>query len=170
MLLKLPRLGFLVLNCIAAASVSTGCDASADQPEALPASAVPVAPSPSSFPQPAESAAPLLDPPLTTNAADLVLIPPMSGVGPGRTPAFEVEREKYTVRVACHGGKTVRVSGERGSVKVPCDDATRRVHVATPTKRVSVSIAASPTQKWSVSVVVTDDFSTVSPTPTSAFV
>jgi hypothetical protein len=33
---------------------------------------------------------------------------------------------------------------------------------------VSVSIAAAKSQKWSVSVVVTDDFSTVSPTPTSA--
>ena len=114
MLDKLPKIGFLVLTCIAAVSVSTGCDASADQPEALPASAVPVtpSPSPSSPSQPAENAAPLLDPPLTTNAADLVLIPPMSGVGPGKTPAFEVKREKYTVRVACHGGKTVRNNGE----------------------------------------------------------
>jgi hypothetical protein len=92
----------------------------------------------------------------------------MSGAGPGKTPTFQVKREKYTVRVACHGGKTVKISDKGGSVDVPCDDSTRRVHVATPAKRVSVSIAAAKSQKWSVSVVVTDDFSTVSPTPTSA--
>jgi hypothetical protein len=109
---------------------------------------------------------PDLDPPLTVAPTDRVLIEPMSGTGSAKTEPFEVDREKYTIRIACLGDGPIDVSPGEEKMAVPCDGTMRRVHVATDAKRERVSVTASKSQRWSLAVVVTDDFQEVSPAST----
>jgi hypothetical protein len=110
----------------------------------------------------------VLDPPLRTAPADEVLVPPVSGSGNATTAWFEVSDQKFTIRVACIDKGTIVLSPGEQKLDVPCDGVTRRVHVATDEKRARVSIAGSTSQRWTVAVVISEDFATVSPTPTTA--
>lgn len=145
------------------------CDSSTSDPAASPSSRlpVPVSPTAPANQDPTESSEPL-DPPLTTAASDKVLVSPTSGSGKATTAWFNVTEKKYTIRIACIGdGEIVLFPGDE-KMDVPCDGVSRRVHVATDEKRARVPIAASKSQRWTLSVVISKDFATVSPSPTSA--
>jgi hypothetical protein len=89
----------------------------------------------------------------------------MSGTGAAKTPAFTVSEKKFTIRVACkgHGSVTVK-TGDLGEA-VPCDGTPRRVHVGTDRKTATVTITPSRggSLRWTVAVVLTEDFKTVGP-------
>ena len=147
-------------------SLLVACDPASSDPARPPASrpAAAVTPSASDPQDTAEGN----DPPLASAAADRVLVPPTSGSGKATTPWFSVTERKYTIRVACIGdGELVLFPGDE-MLDVPCDGVSRRVHVATDEKRTRVPIKGSKSQRWTVSVVISDDFATVSPTPTTA--
>jgi hypothetical protein len=143
-------------------SLLAACDPASSDPAAPPAvSVTPSAPDP-------QAATERNDPPLASSAADKVLVPPTSGSGKATTPWFAVPEKKYTIRIACIGGGELILFPGDEMLDVPCDGVSRRVHVATDEKRTRVPIAGSQSQRWTVSVVISDDFATVSPTPTVA--
>jgi hypothetical protein len=159
------RFGTASLACVAAMLVISACDGS-DAPRAGSAAPTVEAPAPSVSVSVTAGSTPALDPPLTVAPNDRVLIEPMSGTGSARTDQFEVDQEKYTIRVACIGDEPIDVSPGEEKMAVPCDGTTRRVHVATDAKREHVSVTASKSQRWSLAVVVTDDFQEVRPEST----
>lgn len=153
---------------VVAVSVVAACDAHTDQPITAPApSASPIASSTTTItPVPSDSSKPSDGPPLVTAAADKVLAPQVTGTGPGRTSEFTIAGGIFTVRVACSGDGTAKLSVDGDSYDIPCNEVTRRVHVATESKRATAQIAAAKSQRWTMVVVVTDDigFATSKPT------
>ncbi|BAL93074.1 hypothetical protein AMIS_78540 [Actinoplanes missouriensis 431] len=91
----------------------------------------------------------------------------MSGSGSAQTPPFQVDEKLFTVRIACIGGGELQLFQGEEKVEVSCDGSTRRVHVNTDAKEERVPITASAKQEWTVSIVVTKDFSTAGATPTA---
>lgn len=160
------RLGFASLVCIAAMVATSACDAS-DDPLAKPTAPTVHEPMPSASVPAAAGNTPDLDPPLTLAPDDRVLIEPTSGAGSMRTDQFEVSQERYTIRIACVGNEPIEVSPGEEKMKVPCDGTMRRVHVATDAKREYVTVTASKSQRWSLAIVVTDDFKEAVPESTS---
>ena len=144
---------------VIALSLITACDAQADQPTAAPSPSAPTVTSPAATgaTAPTNSGNPTVDPPLVTAASDKVLAPQVNGTGPGRTTPFKNRGGIFTVRVACSGGGTAKLSVDGDSYDVTCNGATQRVHVATDTKQATARIAATKTQRWTMTVVVTDD-------------
>jgi len=164
------RLGIAIIGSVTALTFMAACDPSTNDPAALPTTQAPAPVSPSApSPQPpAESSAEPLDPPLTTDPSDTVLVAPVSGSGKATTAWFKVTQKKYTIRIACAGDGAIVVSPGEGKMDVPCDGSSRRVHVATDENRDRVSITASKSQRWTLSVVISKDFTAASPKPTSA--
>lgn len=132
---------------------ASACDA-----PAKPAAALPSAPATSSavsaMPSPSASVPP--GPDLVTDPADEVLVPVMSGAGPGRTPSFAIATGVFTVRIACVGGGTATLLTDGKEHRVVCDDRMHRIHTVTDSRDAVVGMRATAAQRWSLTVVVTD--------------
>jgi hypothetical protein len=87
----------------------------------------------------------------------------MSGTAAQRTPKFTVTEHKYTIRVACEGTGEVTVTPQSTGETVPCDGKARRVHVATDETVASVAVAVTGAARWTVAIVLTEDFTTKGP-------
>ena len=105
-------------------------------------------------PSPVASAEP--SPGLVTDPADEVLVPVMSGTGPGRTPPFEISGGVFTVRIACLGGGTATLVTDGEDRDVVCDDRMHRMHTVTDSRTADAQVRATVEQRWSMTVVVTD--------------
>jgi hypothetical protein len=160
--------GLAILTCCAAAGTVAACEG---RTTPAPAGQHVTAETPAPSPSPQSSASASVKPgypSLPIAAKDKILVPPMSGSKAGRTPNFPVTQQKFTVRAACTGKGTVLIKVHGGSMSVPCDGNARRVHVGTDQKVASVTVTPSDTARWTIAVVLTDDFSTVAPTTLAA--
>lgn len=154
----------VLLLCAGLLSALAACDSSREEPdEARTTDGAGATVSPAA-PTPDRSSAASVDPPLTIAPTDRVIVAPMSGSGSAKTVRFPIKFEKFTAKIACLDEGSIAVSSEGQAIEVPCDGNPRRIHVATDSPKGQVAISADGTQKWSIAVVVTDDFATVGPT------
>jgi hypothetical protein len=155
------------LAVLGALAVSACTSAPESRPVPSPTAAAPAAPVPASA-APASPAARPGFPSVPLAPADTVLVAPMSGTAAAHTPQFRVTEHKYTIQVVCVGGGQVTVTPQSTGEAVPCDGEARRVHVATDQKVASVAVTVSGHARWTVAVVLTQDFRTKTTKPVVA--